>query len=511
MENPAANAAPLRIALLNDSFPPTIDGVANVVLNYARLLTAAGHTVCVATPAYPGVEDDYPFPVYRYPSFDTTEATGYRAGAPFSPELLQTLADFHPDVIHTHCPVMSAVLARMLSPLVNAPIIFTYHTKFDADIQNAIKGRLLQEASIKALVNNISAADEVWTVSDGAGQNLRGLGYTGPWRIMENGVDFPRGLADEAAVAAAREKWGIPTDRPVFLFVGRMMWYKGFQTSLEALLLAADAGCDFRFVLVGDGADRQEIQALAEQLGLAERCIFTGAVRDREELRAIFGTADLFLFPSVFDTNGIVVREAAACGCASLLVADSCAAEGIADGETGYLFDGTPQDMARRIAAVCADTADARQVGKRAMDGIYLSWQAAVVRAAARYRQVAANWSAGTLGDARAPGDQLLKATGTLLTDLGRLESRMEAAGADLKEGLAQAVEDYRENLADARQELSQAKAALKEELAQKKAELKEELAQVKADVKEGVAHVKKEIKEEIAQIKAELKGDNTP
>ena len=61
------------ICLLNDSFPPIIDGVANAVVNYAKILTETEGLCAVATPEYPGVVDDYPFPVVRYPSIDTTK------------------------------------------------------------------------------------------------------------------------------------------------------------------------------------------------------------------------------------------------------------------------------------------------------------------------------------------------------------------------------------------------------------------------------------------------------
>ncbi len=484
MENQKA-ASPLRIALLNDSFPPTIDGVANVVLNYARLLTAAGDSVCVATPAYPGVEDDYPFPVLRYASIDMTDATGYRAGAPFSPELLRQLEEFHPDIIHTHCPVVSALLARMLRPRVNAPIILTWHTKFDVDIQKAVKSKVLQEASVKALIANVSAADEVWVVSEGAGENLRSLGYAGTYRVMENGVDIPRGHAAPEAVAAAKEKWGIPSDRPVLLFVGRMMWYKGLRTALEALQLAAADGMSPCFVLVGDGTDKPEIEALAARLGIADQCIFTGAIRDREELRALFGAADLFLFPSVFDTNGLVVREAAATGCASLLVAGSCAAEGVTDGVTGYLCDGTAADMARRITEICADTAAARQVGQQAMEGIYLSWQAAVVQARARYRKLLQERAAGNIPTPKAPGDRLFDGAGILLAEMGYAAGRMTAAGADLKDGLEQVREDLQENWAEAKEELRENWTEAREELRESWAGAREELQENWAEAQE--------------------------
>ena len=103
----------LSIGLLNDSFPPVIDGVANAVLNYARHIEQShGHAV-VATPAYPGADDGgYPFPVLRYPSIDTRKLVGYVTGYPFSPEVVRRLNDEHVALMHTHCPVTSMLLAR---------------------------------------------------------------------------------------------------------------------------------------------------------------------------------------------------------------------------------------------------------------------------------------------------------------------------------------------------------------------------------------------------------------
>lgn len=151
----------LNVCLLNDSFPPTIDGVANTVFNYASVIQSGLGNAVVATPKYPNVTDNYDFEVVRYTSFDTTGIIGYRAGYPFEPSALGELDSKNIDIIHSHCPAMSTILARTLREKVNAPIVFTYHTKFDIDIKKALKSNMLQEASIKTIVNNIEACDEV--------------------------------------------------------------------------------------------------------------------------------------------------------------------------------------------------------------------------------------------------------------------------------------------------------------------------------------------------------------
>ena len=137
------------ICLINDSFPPVIDGVANAVTNYASVIQRSYGDATVVTPYYPDADDSiYPFPVLRYPSIDVTKLVGYRAGLPLSPELMAQVEERHIDLIHSHCPVTSTILARMLRQRLHVPLVFTYHTKFDIDISNAIHSKHLQEASI---------------------------------------------------------------------------------------------------------------------------------------------------------------------------------------------------------------------------------------------------------------------------------------------------------------------------------------------------------------------------
>lgn len=377
----------LNVCLLNDSFAPVIDGVANAVTNYAEVISGGLGSATVVTPAYPDAEDDFKFDVVRYRSVGLTQKLcGYRAGYPFSSSALDELAAEDFDILHTHCPFASAMMARVLREKTNVPLVMTYHTKFDVDIARAFPNSPhIAELVTKFVIKNISACDEVWTVSHGAGENLRSLGYEGNFIVMENGVDFPQGRADEAAAHALREKYGVPHDKIMFLFVGRMMWYKGIRLILDSLKLLDERGVDFRMMFVGDGMERAEIEKYTEQLGLSDKCVFAGTINDREELRVFYTAGDLFLFPSTYDTNGIVVREAAACGVASLLIESSCAAEGITDGRTGILTTTDPQDIAKRLEYAASHIAEMRQMGCHAMNEVYISWETSVKRAYDRY------------------------------------------------------------------------------------------------------------------------------
>ena len=387
---------PLNVCLVNDSFPPAIDGVANAVVNYGRVITGHHGRATVVTPYYPQADDSvFPFPVVRYPSLDMTKLVGYRAGMPFDFDVLRQLETSGFDIIHSHCPITSTLLSRALRERIHVPVVFTYHTKFDIDIANAVRGKLLRDSAARILAQNIAACDEVWVVSNGAGENLRKLGYEGTYRVMPNGVDLPRGRVDDQLISRATEGFDLPAGIPVFLFVGRMMWYKGIRIILDALKQLSDSGAEFRMVFVGGGGDKDEIVAYSHSLGLDGKVLFSPPIRDRDLIRAWYCRADLFLFPSTFDTNGLVVREAAACGLASVLIAGSCAAEDVADGESGFLIEENADSMAAMLRRLMASPEVMARVGEGAQREIYVSWEEAVSRAYARYGEVIENYKRG--------------------------------------------------------------------------------------------------------------------
>ncbi len=411
----------MNICLLNDSFPPVIDGVANVVMNYGSVLTnELKSNVVVGTPRYPDVSyEGYPYKVVPYPSFDTTDfVKGYRTGNPLAIREIAQMAEMEPDIIHTHCPAASTIMARILRRETGAPIVFTYHTKFDVDIERAVGEGLLKKETIKVMVSNIEACDDVWVVSKGAGENLRALGYEGELRVMPNGVDFPKGRASEDLVKELNQSYDIPEGTTLFLFVGRLMNYKGLPIIVDAVKELSAEGLDYRMVFVGGGADAEGLQNKVREYGIsmdiygedgalthtdgkegmAGKVIFTGPEHDREKLRAWNTRADLFLFPSTYDTNGIVVREAAACGLASVLIKGSCAAEGVTDGRNSYLIEENATAMAELLKKVHGKLPELAETGQNAMDEIYISWDKAVRLAYDRYKELHETKVSGELG-----------------------------------------------------------------------------------------------------------------
>lgn len=490
----------MKVCLLNDSFPPLIDGVANVVLNYAGIMTREGFAeVEVGTPRYPDADySSYPYTVVPYQSLNTSRiAKGYRAGNLLDLPEVKRLGDFGPDIIHTHCPMASTYLARMLRVRTGAPVVFTYHTKFDEDIARAVRQEFLQKESIKLLVKNIEACDEVWVVSEGAGQNLRSLGFSGDYRVVTNGVDFPRGRVSEDRVREATAGYDLPAGIPVYLFVGRMIHYKGVPVILDALKKLDEQGLDFRMVLIGSGCDLDSFKDQARTLGLYDdsgetpkgKCIFTGAIYDREVLRAWNTRADLFLFPSTYDTNGIVVREAAACGLGSVLIENSCAAEGITSGRNGFTIAKDADSMAALLMREGQDIARMQEIGQHAMDEIYISWEESVRQAYERY---------GVLLEQKARGELAVRSPLGVSAVPENLLSYYLSMRERVKRG--------RDAVTSIPEEFAERYGMLKEGISDRYGQMKEDISDRMATMKDGIAGRYDQVKDGITDRVATMK-----
>ncbi|MCF0151109.1 MAG: glycosyltransferase [Firmicutes bacterium] len=415
----------MNICLLNDSFPPFIDGVSNTVVNYAENLKKHGHTPVVVTPKCPDADDSvFSYPVLRYPGIDVRDRVGYIAGYPFSPKIEGQLKESGIQLLHSHCPISSTIFARSVKERLDAPLVMTYHTKFDIEIAKAFRTRPMQVGAARALIDNISACSEVWTVSRGAGENLKALGYQGDYVVMENGVDIPRRRLPEDDCRRLTAGYDLPANVPLYLFVGRMEWYKGIRIILDALAALKAQDFDFRMVFIGKGTEFEEIRACSSTLGLDGRVFFTGPVYDREVLCAWYCRADLFLFPSTFDTNGLVVREAAACSLPAVLIKNSCAAEGITHMQNGYLIEENAASMALMLYRLGCDRKTLRGCGERAAQQLYISWEDSVKKAEERYAIVIDEHKRTGGKKIARPSDEFFALQGDLMDALSEIRSR---------------------------------------------------------------------------------------
>lgn len=379
----------LKVGIGTDAFPPTTDGTSVTARNYAEIINRDFGKAVVITPKNPNQEDyKYNFEIFRYKSWWVPNKEGYSVGWPFKDELHQDIIDMKFDILHTLQPLATSYYFRRVIEKKPIPVVLTYPTKYEYDIDRCVPTEAGKRFAYNFLLRNINAADELWVTSKGSAESLKKIGYEGDYIIMPNGCDLPKTIVSPSDIAMIKCKHNIPDNIPVFIYAGRMIWYKNIKLILDACANLKQNGKKFKLIMLGFGANETAIRHYISRLGLWDYVIWTGKILDRQEIQGYYGISDILLFPSVFDTNGLVVREAAACATPSLLVRDSCAAEGIEDGKTGFLCMESAHSIARTLAEIMDKKELLNAVGRQAQDDIYISWDDSVKKAYDRYHIV---------------------------------------------------------------------------------------------------------------------------
>lgn len=420
MSHNCSNTIVGKISLLTGSYPPLIDGVANTAWNYAKYLKKNHEGSVVYVPRCWSMDYDQSTPgVFAYPSIDTTSWFGYPTAIPMAPSIARESMKNPPTLMHMLDPLSSAFIASEFQNYYHVPTILTYNTKYDQDLKDLVKSKMISKLAIKCLMRAALSSDEVWVVSRGAGDNLHALGYEGETILMPNGVDMPHKKASESVVM--QYCGNLPKNVPILLFVGRMIKAKGILQIISALQILKAKNQDFRMVFIGNGRDFDLLKSQAKSARVDDCCLFLGGILNREILHAWYTRADLLVFPSEYDTQGLVVTEAAATGTPSLLIRGSDAAENVTDLVNGFLTQNTPQAIAETLLQLLSHPSLLKKVGENASRDLYLSWEDAVDMAYARYQIVLDKYKRGDYKRRHLPGDAIMKAQADFMFSVAKL------------------------------------------------------------------------------------------
>lgn len=199
----------------------------------------------------------------------------------------------------------------------------------------------------------------------------------------------------KAVRESVNKEFGINKDEFVMLYVGQLVWHKNLRFISEGLANVKKAGKHFKMIFVGEGAAKDELMTLITELGLEGQTIFTGKISDRTRITSIYTRGDLFLFPSIYDTFGIVVREAAALQCPCLMIEGTNAAQDIFDMENRFLCSNDIKSFASVIIKVMDNPDLLEKVRCEAAKTLPKRWESVVDRAYLKYQDVIRNYTRG--------------------------------------------------------------------------------------------------------------------
>lgn len=344
----------MKIAMFTNNYKPYIGGVPISIEHLAEALRQRGHQVYVFAPSYEGqVEEPY---VIRYPSFPVTIV-----GAPV-PNILTTLfikkvKELQIDVIHVHHPAIVGNVALEIKRKFGIPVVFTYHTRYE-EYLHYIAGLEKIEAHTGVLDKYLryfcNRCDLLVAPTPGIREYLLQRQLQTPVAVLPTGIPAESFLPDNEKVAQIRQQYRGKADY-MFCTVSRLAKEKNLYFQMEGLAclkrLLKKEKKTFRHMMIGDGPQKKELMRRIQELGLTENVLLLGNV-DNTEIKNYQAAADLFLFTSKSETQGIVLLEAMAVENPVIAVEASGVRDVVKNGENGYLTAEDSYQWARQIAEV---------------------------------------------------------------------------------------------------------------------------------------------------------------
>ena len=382
-----AATAPLHLALVSETFPPEVNGVAMTLGRLTLGLRRRGHRVTVVRPRCPpdyahgcplplGTQDEIHrpgVPLPRYPAL--------RMGVPSAMTLRAAWRRTPPQVVHVATEGPLGISAIRAAAALGIPCTSTFHTNFH-DYAADYGWAWLEGTIFRYLkwVHNRCACTLVPTAAQAGDLQRRGFQRV---EVLSRGIDATLFRPDRRS-AALRAAWGAGPDTLVCMTVGRLAVEKNLDLALRAFHAVQARRPDSLLVLVGDGPERMRLHGQARVVLVGTRC--------GEDLAAHYASGDCFLFPSLSETYGNVLCEAMASGQAVLGFAYAAAAELVSDGQDGLVVPFG--DEAAFIAAaerLAGDPALIRRLGAAAVAVAgRRSWERVLDRFTHHLRQAAA-------------------------------------------------------------------------------------------------------------------------
>ncbi len=375
----------MRIAQCSDSFLPIVDGVGRVAYQYAERLSRSGDQCYVITPLQDtGFRGGYPFEIVDFVSSKVPSAPQYQAGvALLDTHYMNRISKVGLDLIHVHSPGLSGAEGLRLGEKLKVPVVGTFHSKYYEDIRRATHARVLAQLGSRFVADFYERCDEVWTVSQDAAATLRSYGYKGDITVVQNGTEM-RAPSPEFE-RRARQQFGLGNE-PMLLYVGQLDYKKNLRMTIAAASMLQKRGHAFQLVFAGQGRDKGKLADLAAQEGI-QHMTFTGHITDRELLDGLYMAASLFVFPSLYDTSGLVVREAAVMGTPSVVVENTAPAEVITPDTNGLICSNNAISLCESIEHYLYEMSETERASIRtqAQAGIPLPWENVMAEVKHRY------------------------------------------------------------------------------------------------------------------------------
>ena len=304
----------MRVLMVSDVYFPRVNGVSTSIRTFRRDLAARGCETWLVAPEYPQAWQDDDGALRqpsRYLAFDPED----RMMKPRATLAACLALAGRIDVLHVQTPFVAHWIGVQAARRLHVPVIETYHTFFEEYLHHYVP--LLPAAAARALARTFSrrqcnAVDGVVAPSRQLADVLLRYGVTRPIHAIPTGLNLDEFRGGDGA--AFRTHYGIAADRPVMLLVGRVAHEKNIGFLLRVLAEVTRRVPNVLFVIAGEGPASLSLRRAAAEARLENHVLFVGYLDRRGPLLDCYRAADVFVFASRTETQGLVLLESLALG-----------------------------------------------------------------------------------------------------------------------------------------------------------------------------------------------------
>jgi 1,2-diacylglycerol 3-alpha-glucosyltransferase len=370
----------MNILFISDVFFPRVNGVSTSINTFATELRALGHQVTLIAPSYTD-EDKQEEWIVRVPSHKIY----------FDPEdrlmnfgklkaLLPWIRDKHFDVIHIHTPFTAHYVGIHFGKKLDIPVVETYHTFFEDYLHHYLP--FIPQFISRKLARTISrrqcnAVDGIVSPSKPMLDVLKQYGIKTPAEVVATGLD------DSSFANVDGEHFrmshDIPLTQPMLLFVGRVAHEKNIGFLLEMHVELIKNHPDVLLVITGEGPAEESIKQSIEKLGISNKVRMIGYLDRGHELIACYKAADIFVFASKSETQGLVLLEAMAQGTAVVAIAELGTKSILIEGEGVLIAKDDINDFADKVSILLSDAPKRQMIGEKGRQYAQEKWTAGIL------------------------------------------------------------------------------------------------------------------------------------
>lgn len=373
----------ITIGLFIDTYFPMIDGVINVVDNYAKELSKRANVIVFA-PEVKGKEFDDSKLKYKVVRCKSLKAAFLDYSWPipeYDTKFKEELNKYKLDIVHIHSPFMMGKQGVKYAKKHNIPVIGTMHSQFKKDIKKIVKFDFIANLLNKTVIRTFNKCNECFAVNDEVAKIFfKEYGYKKMPKTINNATDMKLIEDKEKSDTYVNSLYDIKNDEKMFLYVGRINSLKNIFFIVDSLKILKDIKPEFKFkmLFIGKGQDEEKLIKKIKENDMQNEIKLCGRIVEKDILAKYYQRADLFLFPSLYDSSSIVQIEAASQCTPTVFLRKAVTASNVQDNVDGFLSEDKPRDYAEKIIEAMDNKELYEKVSKNTYKNIYKNWSTTI-------------------------------------------------------------------------------------------------------------------------------------